>query len=121
MRDYAAHYSVPKKRHQPTTSWRGHSRAQTKGSKAFFLRVLGGMLVCAMISGIISSFWVGHCIQKSLSGIAHAQELQGHEQKVKADLLKEKELILAGKKFEAMAAVQVGLFSPERQQEIGFR
>lgn len=123
MKDYAtSHYSLRQKMPSPAVgSWRQVSRAQNPVRQALVWRVMGVVLICAMVVGLMVSFWVGHSIQESLSGIAQAQEIQGYESQLKDKLLQEREQILAGKKFEALAAVQVGLFSPASRQRVGFR
>ena len=118
MKDYAPQ-RAGQARKVSSLEWRQKSRALRPGSPTLLWRLLGGMLVLAMVTGIISSFWLGHCIQRSLSGIAHAQEAKGVQEQVRSDLLQEKAMILTSQRLEARAAVQVNLFSPRKGQRVG--
>ncbi|MEN8139917.1 MAG: hypothetical protein ABFR97_01690 [Thermodesulfobacteriota bacterium] len=119
MNDFAVHYSLQKKRNMEAVSWRHISRADKRGGKVIAWRIMGSIVVCSIFVAIISSFWVGHCIQQGLRSVAQAQDIQGQERQIHADLLAERAIALAAGRLHAKAAVQVGLYAPGQRQEVG--
>jgi hypothetical protein len=120
MRDYAGSYQ--NKSRAVTVSRQGwRTRSQVKGNSVLFWKTLGIIAVIAAAIGVAASYWVGHRIQESLMEIAHAQELQSQKEQKKMALLDEQISLLQAKRLEAYAAVQVGLYSPGKRQQVGFR
>ncbi len=120
MRDYAASYQI---KSRPAGSrcqggWRTMSR--TKDSNTVFWKSLGVIVLLATAIGVAASYWVGHRIQESLTGIAQAQELQSKKEQTRKALLDEQVRLLQAQRLEAFAAVQVGLYSPGKRQQVGF-
>ncbi len=120
MRDYAGSYQVRgRSAAVRKQSWRAMSR--TKGNSSVFWKTLGIIVLLATAIGVAASYWVGHCIRESLTEIAQAQELQKQKEQKKMALLDEQVRLLQAKRLEAYAAVQVGLYSPGKRQQVGFR
>jgi hypothetical protein len=94
--------------------------APAKGNNRMFWKTLGVIVLLATAIGVAASYWVGHCIQQSLREISKAQELQSSKEQVRAALRDEQLRLLQSKRLEAYAAVQAGLYSPEKRQQIGF-
>lgn len=119
MRDYAGSYQVKGRSAGRRQGWR--AMGQTKGNSVLFWRSIAIIVLLVAAIGVVASYWVGHCIQQSLVGIAKAQELQGRKQQIQTALLDEQVRLLQEKRLEAFAAVQVGLYSPDKRQQIGFQ
>ena len=119
MRDYAGSYHMKDKSAARRPGWRTASR--TKGNNPLFWKTLGFIVFLAAAIGVVASYWVGHCIQESLMGIAHAQDLQIEKKQTQTILLNEQVRLLQVKRLQAYAAVQVGLYSPGKRQQIAFR
>jgi hypothetical protein len=118
MQNYAGNYQMKGRRAVPRQGWRAMS--QTSGKKDLFWKTLGIMVLIAAAVGVAASYWVGHCIQESLMGIAQAQELQSKKEQARMVLLDEQARLLQVQRLEALAAVQVGLYNPGKRQQVGF-
>lgn len=118
MRDYAGSYQGRGGAVARRQGWRTMGR--TKGNTALFWKTLGVLVILAAAIGVAASYWVGHCIQEGLTGMAQAQELKSKKEQVRTALLDEQIRLLQGQRLEAFAAVQVGLYSPDKRQQIGF-
>ncbi|MEN8257782.1 MAG: hypothetical protein ABFS09_07970 [Thermodesulfobacteriota bacterium] len=94
---------------------------QPKGNSVLFWKTIGIIAVLAAAIGVAASYWVGHRIQESLMEIANAQELQSQKEQTKMAMLDEQVRLLQARRLEAFAAVQVGLYSPGKRQQVGFR
>ena len=122
MRDYSACYSPRMRRRQPPKkSWRASSRALTPVRQSLFWKVIGVVVGCALIVALIGSFWLGHSIQQGLEQIRQAREVQGRQQQLQTDLRQQRQQVLEARKFEAIAAVKVGLRQPEKGQTKDWR
>ncbi len=119
MRDYAGSYQERGRCAVRRQSWRAMS--QSTANSRLFWKALGVIVLLAAAIGVAASYWVGHCIQESLTGIAQAQELQSKKEQTRTALLDEQVRLLQVQRLEAFAAVQVGLYSPGKRQQIGFR
>ena len=120
MRDYAVSYQIKGRSSTvQSTGWR--TKRQLKGNRILFWKTLGIIAVLVAAIGVAASYWVGHRIQESLMEIAQAQELQKQKEQKKMALLDEQVRLLQAKRLEAYAAVQVGLYSPGKRQQVGFR
>lgn len=119
MRDYAGSFQGKGRSGTRRQGWRNMN--QGTGNKVLFWRTLGVVAILAAAIGVAASYWVGHCIQEGLTEIAHAQEVKGQKEQSKTALLDEQARLLQTHRLEAYAAVQVGLFSPGKRQQIGFR
>lgn len=119
MRDYAGNYHMKDRSAARRPGWRTVSR--TKGNNPLFCKTLGVIFFLVAVIGVVASYWVGHRIQESLTGITHAQELQIEKKQTQTILLNEQVRLLQVKRLQAYAAVQVGLYSPGERQQIAFR
>ncbi len=119
MQDYAGSYQVKGRRIARRQNWR--AKSQVQGNSTLFWKTLGVIVLLAAAIGVAASYWVGHCIQESLIGIAHAQELRSTKEQVRTALMDEQDRLLQAQRLEALAAVQVGLYSPGKRQQVGFR
>ncbi len=119
MRDFAASYQIKDRRAAPRQGWR--AKSQARGNTELFWKTLAIIVFLVAASGVAVSYWLGHCIQESLMGIAQAQEFQVKKEQTRVVLLDEQNRLLQVKRVEAFAAVKVGLYSPGKRQEIGLR
>lgn len=119
MRDYAGSYQGKGRNDARRNGWR--TMNQGTGNKMLFWRTLGVVAILAAAIGVAASYWVGHCIQEGLTEIAHAQEVKDQKEQAREALLDEQAHLLQAHRLEAYAAVQVGLYSPGKRQQIGFR
>lgn len=119
MRDFAASYQIKSRPTAPQQGWR--TMNQTQKNNELFWKTLAIIVFLAAVIGVAASYWVGHCIQESLRGVAHAQELQLKKEQTKMALLEEQDRLLQDKRLKAYVAVQAGLYSPGKRQQIAFR
>lgn len=119
MHNYAGHYQTRGRRAVPRPGWRTMGPT-TQGKRGLFWKSLAFIMLIGAGIGIVASYWVGHCIQESLMGIAQGQELRAQKEQTKMVLLDEQARLMQGQHLEALAAVQVGLYSPVKRQQVGF-
>lgn len=119
MRDYAQGYR-PKMPLQVAS--RSHTRrVVVQPLRKLFWKTAGGVMVLAMCSGVMASFWIGHHIQSSLASIAALQKASAYEMDMQRKLVDERDTLLSTKRLMARAAVQNGLYQPSSKQKIGLR
>ncbi len=119
MRDYAGNYRVKPQTHAAVSRLRG--RMVVQPLRALFWKTAGSMVVFAMCTGVVASFWIGHQIQSSLSSIAMLQDSIVQEHVMQKKLQKEREGLLSTERMMARAAVQHGLYSPSPKQHARLR
>lgn len=119
MRDYAGSFRV--KPHTYIVSERYGQRTAGHPLRALFWKTAGGVMVCAMCSGVMASFWLGHQIQNSLHSIATLQESTLQQQSAQVALVKERDGLLSTNRMMARAAVQHGLYQVTTKQQKRFR
>ncbi|MDR9500820.1 MAG: hypothetical protein RI601_03385 [Desulfurivibrionaceae bacterium] len=119
MHNYAGHYQTRGRRAVPRPGWRAMGPA-TQGKGGLFWKSLAIIMLIGAVIGIVASYWVGHCIQESLLGIAQAQEIRAQKEQTRMVLLDEQARLMQDRRLEALAAVQVGLYTPVKRQQVGF-
>lgn len=118
MHDYAQRYQSRGRVVVRRPGWRAMER--DKGNSLLFWKTLAIVVLLAAAMGVAASYWLGHCIQQGLMEIAQARELQDNTAEQRVALLDEQLRLLQSQRLEAYAAVQVGLYSPNKQQRVGF-
>ncbi len=118
MRDYAQNYRV-KQHVAPCVRSRG--RVVVRSLRAIFWKTAGGMVVVAMCTGVLASFWIGQQIQDHLTSIATLQQSTIQEQSRKNILIQERDALLSTPQVVARAAIQYGLFPAALKQHVPLR
>ena len=120
MRDYAQSYRV--KPHVQIAARRSRGRMVVAHPlRLLFWKTAGSMVVVAMCTGVVASFWIGHRIQSSLTSIATLQQSRVQEQSQQNILVKERDELLSTKRMVARAAVQHNLYQAGSKQHVRFR
>ncbi len=119
MRDYAGNYRV--KPHAPVVAGRSRGRVVSQPLRILFWKTAGSMVVVAMCTGLLASFWIGHQIQNSLMSIATLQQATVQEQSIQDVLIQERDSLLSTERMVARAAVQHGLYQPVTKQSVRYR
>ncbi len=119
MRDYVGSYRVRAQAHGATGRSRG--RVAVRPLRTLFWKTAGGMVVFAMCTGVVASFWLGQQIQNSLMSIASMQQSVVQQQSMQTSLILERDGLLSTKRMMARAAVQHGLYQVTKNQQKRFR
>lgn len=119
MRDYAGNYRVKPQTHVATGRTRG--RMVSHPLRTLFWKTAGGMVVVAMCTGVMASFWLGHQIQNSLLSIATMQQSTHQQKTMQTKLMQERDGLLSTERMIARAAVQHGLYQADPKQQKRFR
>ncbi|OGR00277.1 MAG: hypothetical protein A2505_09610 [Deltaproteobacteria bacterium RIFOXYD12_FULL_55_16] len=110
MRDYAKKYSGTVVNRQQIQGKRSGGAEQEQPS-----RIIGAVMVVAMLLGAGSSLWFGVALQDGLGRLATGRQEKIELGTANVALLAEKEALLQQKRIEA-AAGGLGLFPPSEKQ-----
>lgn len=116
MRDYAQNYRVRPQSHSVAGQVRGRMAVQPL--RALFWKTAGGMVVAAMCTGVMLSFWIGQQIQDNLTSIAIVQQSTLQQERVNVVLTEERDGMLSTPRLVARAAVQSDLYQTTLKQHI---
>lgn len=119
MRDYVGNYRLKPQAYVATSRSRG--RMAVHPLRTLFWKTAGGMVVFAMCTGVVASFWLGHQIQNSLVSIASMQQSVVQQRSMQTSLTQERDGLLSTKRMMARAAVQHGLYQVTKNQQKRFR
>lgn len=108
MRDYVGNYRVRPQRQ--IVSGRSCGRRAVQPLRTMFWKTAGGVVVFAMCTGVVASFWVGQQIQDSLTSIATLQQALDQGQLQKSRLEAERNSLQETGWVEARVAVEHGLY-----------
>jgi hypothetical protein len=89
--------------------------------RTLFWKTAGGMVIAAMCTGVLVSFWIGQQIQDSLTSIATLQQSTLQQEKVKIVLTEERDGLLSTPRLVARAAVQSNLYQATAKQQMRLR